>query len=338
MCLTGTGPELLLSGRLPSGNNAYHLGFADWVRFPFPTTGRDFSADYLKSRRSVPTGTLTRGRVMFNQPVATAALLRLRELSGLSRRVAARQIGVDKRTLQSWEDGSITPDADQVAKATRVYGRDLNWFLENRESITDPAEPNIIRVGSQIIDTNRIRLLHPGSHEANRAILNAYVDAVRLTRGVPVTGIVELRALDISQLAKELDVSDPELAELLADIFKLTPAGAQSAARAVLIGSLMALTVAGLMATPWFTPVASAASTPAPSPTVFSLGHLDPTDPHGHITRTAHADEPEEFLSVFSTTPRNGSQAERPATQVFSPDDDRGLQALPAGSPELPEN
>ncbi|MGB6058503.1 MAG: helix-turn-helix domain-containing protein [Microthrixaceae bacterium] len=274
---------------------------------------------------------------MLNQPDTADALKRLRELSGLSRRSAARQMGMDKRTLRSWEEGHATPDQDQVDRATRIYGRGLDWLLADRQPITDPAEPGVIRVGSQTIDIAEIRRNHPVIHDANRATLNAYVDAVRQARGVPVSGIVELRSLDIRLLASELDISDPEIGDLLADVFNMTPAGAQSATRAVLIGSLMAVAAAGMIGATWFAPAASAASQSAAGPmfTTSPFGAVvSPDNVRGGSFGPLH----DGSSNVFTVSPRNSSQQTDSASDQTGRSLGQGLQALPAGSPELPEN
>ncbi|MGB3410779.1 MAG: helix-turn-helix transcriptional regulator [Microthrixaceae bacterium] len=337
---------------------------------------------------------------MLNQTDTADALRRLRELSGLSRRGAARQMGMDKRTLRSWEDGHATPDRDQVDHATRVYGRGLDWLLADRQPITDPAEPGVLRVGSQTIDIAEIRRNHPVIHDSNRATLHAYVDAVRQVRGVPVKGIVELRSLDIRLLASELDISDPAIGDLLADVFNMTPAGAQSATRAMLIGSLMAVAAAGMIGATWFAPAASAAppasaavapAATAPAATVLSATPTSttPTSSSGPAAAVSSATESVEFAAyaapstphwevptssrtgvgpmfttspfgagmsqetasggyfdplhdgssnVFTVSPRHSSQQTDSASAVSGPSLGQGLQALPAGSHELPEN
>lgn len=321
---------------------------------------------------------------MLNRPDTADALKRLRELSGLSRRAAARQMNMDKRTLRSWEEGHTTPDHDQLDRATRIYGRGLDWLLTDRQPITDATEPGVIRVGSQTIDIAEIRRHHPIIHDANWATLNAYVDAVRQVRGVPVNGIVELRSLDIRLLASELEISDPEIGDLLADVFNLTPAGAQSATRAVLIGSLMVVAAAGMIGATWFAPTASAApvststsgsaspvsasASPAPlsappvpvasaAPTASEASHSEPptssrtavgpmftTSPFGVVVSPINVSDGsvdplnDGSTNVFTVSPRGSSQRTDSVPGSAGLSLGQGLQALPAGSPQLPES
>ncbi|HTO00215.1 MAG TPA: helix-turn-helix domain-containing protein [Microthrixaceae bacterium] len=302
---------------------------------------------------------------MLDEQATSEALRRLRELSGMSQRVAARQIGVDKRTLRDWESRRSAPDESQVARATAIYGRGLGSLLTERQSIVDPLTPGIISVGSEEVDISQIRRDNPGIHNANRATLVAYLDAVRRSRGIPVEGIVELRSVDIQALARELDISDEALGELLSEIFHLTPAGTQAATRAILIGSLMALTAVGVITGPWFAPAASAApaaQTPATqqstqqsearpveqsavAPTTSkSVTDLFSTSPFGATGPSAQTDSSlnpagptGDGSAVFSVSPREPSQADDSLPDATGPLPGQGLQALPAGSPELPD-
>ena len=313
---------------------------------------------------------------MLDEQATSEALKRLRELSGMSQRLAARQMGIEKRTLRSWESHRSTPDQDQISTATSIYGRGLNSLFTDRQSINDPLTPGIIKVGSEEVDITQIRRDNPGIHDANRATIVAYLDAVRRVRGIPVEGIVELRSVDIQALAKELDISDPELSDLLSEVFNLTPAGAQSATRAVLIGALLALSAVGVIGGSWFAPAASAATAtrdasthqsaqPAGGPSaapdsaepasvapdsasprsaklrpmtpLFATSPFDALDPPAEgAGPRPSAAIPGERSAVFSVTPRDSSQDGDSLSDAITFPLGQGLHALTAGSPELP--
>lgn len=226
---------------------------------------------------------------MLDETTTGHALRRLRELSGLSERRAARAIGVRRSELRSWESQDTMPDDEHLARAVGVYGRDLQGVVATRRPLTDPERPGLLLVGEEeIVVAEHVRE-SDDPHHRNEALLRTYVDAVRRQRGVPLDQAVELRADDLNSLATELDLEDDHLRGLLGDLLDLTPAGAQFATRALLVGALIAVLSTGAVQSTWLAPTASASTataavpavvtehTPTTTPT-FWAGDLGPTE------------------------------------------------------------
>lgn len=205
---------------------------------------------------------------MLDDSQIAAALGRLRTLSGLSQRVAARSIGVRLTVLRSWEARQSSPTRAQLTDALRVYGHDVEQVLTPRTGLRRPDEPGILRVGSTVIATAAIRADHDNGHEANRRIIAEYLAAIRHERRVDSLEAVELRAVDLGHLAAELDVSDGQLSDLLAEQLNLTPAGALFATRAVLVAALMSFAAITTLGNGWLqtaSPSSTAGSAPSGS-------------------------------------------------------------------------
>jgi len=195
---------------------------------------------------------------MLDETTTGRALQRLRELSGLSERAAARQCGVRPSVLRSWETRRSMPDADQIARAVAVYGRDLGDAIPPRSPLTDPTRPGVLVVGEEEIDVADHIVAGSSTHQDNNAVICAYLAAVRRQRGLEDTDSVDLRAEDLAALAVELDLGDADLQHLLAALLDLTPAGAQLTMRTLLVGALVALLATGVVHGSWLAPTASA--------------------------------------------------------------------------------
>ncbi|MCB1256376.1 MAG: helix-turn-helix transcriptional regulator [Microthrixaceae bacterium] len=176
---------------------------------------------------------------MLDDSQIAAALGRLRTLSGLSQRAAARSIGVRLTVLRSWEARQSSPTRSQLATAIAVYGHDVEQLLSTRTDLDSPSSPGMLQVGSTLIDTLEIRANFETSSDANARILSEYLAAVRQERGTKTLEAVELRSVDLARLADVLDISDSQLGDILADQLNLTPAGGLLATRAVLVAALM---------------------------------------------------------------------------------------------------
>lgn len=176
---------------------------------------------------------------MLDDSQIAAALGRLRTLSGMSQRAAARGIGVRLAVLRSWETRQSSPTRSQLATAIAVYGHDVAQLLATRTEIDSPSSPGMLQVGSTLIDTLEIRANNENPTDANRRILSEYLAAVRHERGTKTLEAVELRSVDLAKLADVLDISDSQLGDILADQLNLTPAGGLVATRAVLVAALM---------------------------------------------------------------------------------------------------
>lgn len=220
---------------------------------------------------------------MLDETTTGHALQRLRELSGLNERSAARALGVHRSELRAWESGRSLPDDAQLARAVAVYGRDLRDVIATRRSLTDPERPGVLIVGDEEIFVADHVDTHPDPHRRNAALLRSYVGAVRRQRGVPSGQPVELRSDDLVSLAVELDLGDEQLQTLLAEILDLTPTGAQFTVRALLVGALVAVLASGVVQSTWMAPSASATTAPnvaehtLEAPT-FWAGDLGPTE------------------------------------------------------------
>ncbi len=225
---------------------------------------------------------------MLDETTTGQALRRLRELSGMSDRVAARRLGVSRSELRDWEAHRRRPDADQLARCVEVYGQDVESALAIRTPLTQAGRPGVLVIGDEEVVIADHLAHAAGSHAANEAVLGSYLAAVRRQRGLPAGSVVHLRSADIGSLAIELDLTDDHLQELLAELLDLTPAGAQYTARALLVGALVAVMATGLVQSSWFTPNVSASpAAPAAelaSPIVearaplFHAGDLGPTE------------------------------------------------------------
>lgn len=176
---------------------------------------------------------------MLDDSQIAAALGRLRTLSGMSQRAAARGIGVRLAVLRSWETRQSSPTRSQLATTIAVYGHDVAQLLATRTGLDSPNSPGVLQVGSTLIDTLEIRANNENPTDANRRILSEYLAAVRHERGTKTLEAVELRSVDLAKLADVLDISDSQLGDILADQLNLTPAGGLLATRAVLVAALM---------------------------------------------------------------------------------------------------
>lgn len=164
---------------------------------------------------------------------------RLRELSGLSLRDAARRIGVPPGLLRSWEEQRAVPSAGALDAMIGLYATGLDDLLGPRELLESPDRPGVLLVGGTSIDTNRIRERIPDVTECNRWILTEYLDAVRRSRRHGDGDRPALRSQDLMHLARVLDVSDHDLDQLLADVLD-TPANvAERTGRALMVAGLM---------------------------------------------------------------------------------------------------
>jgi transcriptional regulator with XRE-family HTH domain len=218
---------------------------------------------------------------MLDESTTGQALRRLRELSGMNERTAARRLGVRRAELRDWEEHRAAPDAAQLTRAIDVYGQDAETTLAIRRPLTEPDRPGVLVVGDEeIVIADHVRTAAT-SHEANEAVLASYLAAVRRQRSLAADAPVQLRSADISSLSIELDLTDDHLLDLLADLLQLTPAGAQYTTRALLVGGLVALMATGVVQAGWFTPTASASTTPTTieaERVVFDAGDLGPTE------------------------------------------------------------
>lgn len=163
----------------------------------------------------------------------------LRVHSGLSRRRAARRIGVSRGVLRSWEDQRSVPTASGLDAAIDLYGTGLEDLLGSRQPLESPDEPGVLFVGEHRIDTNTMRLVTPDLAECNRRILSSYLDAVRRARGYRDDERPALRSDDLIELARVLDVSDHHLDRLLAVQLDLDTATARRTSRALMVAGLM---------------------------------------------------------------------------------------------------
>jgi len=220
---------------------------------------------------------------MLDESTTGQALRRLRELSGMNERTAARRLGVRRAELRDWEEHRAAPDAAQLTRAIDVYGQDAETTLAIRRPLTEPDRPGVLVIGDEeIVIADHVRTAAT-SHEANEAVLSSYLAAVRRQRSLSADAPVQLRSADISSLSIELDLTDDHLQDLLADLLGLTPAGAQYTTRALLVGGLVALMATGVVQAGWFTPSASAATATTPTTieaerVVFDAGELGPTE------------------------------------------------------------
>ena len=224
---------------------------------------------------------------MLDETTTGQVLRRLRELSGMSDRAAARRLGVSRSELRDWEAHRAEPDADQLTRAVEVYGHDVESALAIRTPLTQPGRPGVLLIGDEeVVVADHLRLAAT-SHAANQAVLTSYLAAVRRQRGLEPDSPVQLRAHDIGSLAIELDLTDDHLQALLAELLDLTPAGAQYTTRALLVGALVAVMATGLVQNSWFVPNASASPARDDTPpaqvveahtALFDAGDLGPTE------------------------------------------------------------
>lgn len=293
---------------------------------------------------------------------AGAALRRARELTGLSERSAARELGVRRGRLRDWERDRSAPDGDELARAITLYSQDLDRIWPDRQPLVSPDEPGVLVVGDErIVLTDLARIRDDGVDAPdNRVVLTRYLAAVRRQRGVAPDAPVELRASDLASLAWVLDLADVALESELAELLDLTPAGARWTARALVVGSLMALGATALAGTAWIAPVGASTSVEAAAPaaaTVFAP-EVAPTtqvsaratvqfapaevDPDAPVEAEVVAD-PATNGSPFSTEPGSTPVelapavfATAPATEWTQVDDDATAAVIETSATELP--
>ena len=204
---------------------------------------------------------------MLDESTTGQTLRRLRELSGMNERTAARRLGVRRAELRDWEEHRAAPDAAQLTRAIDVYGQDAETTLAIRRPLTEPDRPGVLVVGDEeIVIADHVRTAAT-SHQANEAVLASYLAAVRRQRSLAADAPVQLRSADISSLSIELDLTDDHLQDLLADLLQLTPAGAQYTTRALLVVGVVAVAAdaLGVNHPACTTPVAISATSPPTS-------------------------------------------------------------------------
>lgn len=209
-----------------------------------------------------------------SDPPLGRCLARARGVAGLSVRGAARQLGVRPTTLRSWESGDVAPGTDDLERAIQLYGTDIDRIWPDRRPLVHPSEPGVLIVGDERV---------PAEGD-NRAILTAYLEAVRRQRNSDPDSAVELRADDVGALAWVLDLDDDSLESLLAELFNLTPAGAKLTMRALAVGVLGTIGIVTVLSASWFAGSAGAvagdgatATAPAPAAAVASPFSTEPT-------------------------------------------------------------
>ena len=224
---------------------------------------------------------------MLDETTTGRALERLRQLSGMSERAAARRFGVKPSILRSWECHRTSPDADEIARAVTVYGRDLGDAIAPRTPLTDPTRPGVLIVGEEEVVVADHLVPGSSTHEDNGDLLSAYLAAVRRQRGLADIDRVDLRSEDLEALAVELDLGDAHLQQLLADMLDLTPAGAQFTVRTLLVGALVALIASGVVQGSWMSPTASASESRVPAVRTEQIDQHRPTFWAGDLGPTA---------------------------------------------------
>ena len=235
---------------------------------------------------------------MLDETTTGRALERLRQLSGMSERAAARSLGVKPSILRSWECHRTSPDADQIARAVTVYGRDLGDAIAPRTPLTDPTRPGVLIVGEEEVVVADHLVPGSSTHEDNGDLLSAYLAAVRRQRGLADIDRVDLRSEDLAALAVELDLGDAHLQQLLADMLDLTPAGAQFTVRTLLVGALVALIASGVVQGSWMSPTASASESRVPAVRTEQIDQHRPTFWAGDLGPTTRGPV---FASPLST-------------------------------------
>lgn len=210
-------------------------------------------------------------------------LQRARTVAGLSTRRAARELRVRHSLLRAWEAGTAVPDTNQIERAIRLYGTDLDKIWPDRRPIISPEEPGVLVVGDERVPTT-------GS---NREILTRYIAAVRRQRGMDERETIDLRASDLAMLGAVLDLDDRELTATLEELLGLTSAGATLTVRALAVGVLTAI-VASLGAAVW---VRTEPISPRVEAAVSSPFSTDATIDRGHQRGT----------STFPTAPATPS-------------------------------
>jgi transcriptional regulator with XRE-family HTH domain len=276
------------------------------------------------------------------------ALRRARELSGMTERSAARELGVRRSRLRGWEQGATPLDADELSRAIRLYSADLDQIWPDRRPIVSDALPGVLVVGDERIEVD-------GS---NRSVLTRYLAAVRRQRGLASDATVELRADDITSLAGVLDLTDAALESELGELLQLTPAGARVTARALAVGALVAIGAVTVVGGSWLSPAgattvdASAAAAEAPAavfaPEVAAVEVSDqaavqfaptPADPDAPVDAEVVVDD-EATPSPFSTEPSAAPVELAPAVFATAPATEwsyvEDAPEPPAATAELP--
>lgn len=134
---------------------------------------------------------------------------RLREARkevGLSTRAVAEilpaRLAVSRTTVASYENGTTVPPVDVLAALANAYQRPLNWFLDNREGLSDFRYRNLV---------GRIRLAAQRQFEAVAAKwADAYVNLQRHLR---------TRQPQRSKVAEPAGISPQALAEKVRRVF-----------------------------------------------------------------------------------------------------------------------
>jgi transcriptional regulator with XRE-family HTH domain len=132
---------------------------------------------------------------------------------GYDERTLAKVLGISRRTLRRWEDGTQIPsdvDIDKLAEACRL---DPVSMFPLRDSVEFDHESGLMRVGAETVG---VALLD------NDSVLLSYVQLVRRQRNMRAGDAVRLRQEDVEALADALDLSDAQLTRRLIRLMGMT--------------------------------------------------------------------------------------------------------------------
>lgn len=230
-----------------------------------------------KSQRTLDLASKEKGVPMLQERDTGDAVHRLRVLSGLNQRTAARRIGISRSTLRSWESHHSIPDASQLLHAVTALGEDMGDLMVPRTDLIDPEHLGLLSVGNEHIVVADHARDSTTPHEFNVSLLHAYLAAVRRQRGLAADASIQLRSHDLAALAVVLDLNDDELQHLLITEFTLSNESARQAVRGLLTAGLVALAASGALQSSWLAQPGLATQHPYHQRTNFFAGNLGPT-------------------------------------------------------------
>lgn len=141
-------------------------------------------------------------------PRLADALLKVRQIRGLTLDEAARQLEVTPRELRGIESGSAHPDPEMIARMAALYALDADRLgTDVMVHRSDPA----IDPEACIIWFGWLPIEYGSNAASNGEILDAVANGVRLLRSADPTASVQMRSEELDLVLTLLDLGDDNL-------------------------------------------------------------------------------------------------------------------------------
>jgi Helix-turn-helix domain len=146
-------------------------------------------------------------------PRVAAVVHQARAGAGIDGRELAKAIGISRRTLRRWEQGSEIPSDDEIDRLADACRVDPLSLFPARDAVELDHTSGLMRVGAETVG---VALLD------NDSVLSSYVHLVRRQRDLRAHDPIRLRQEDVESLADALDLSDSQLTRRLIRIMGMS--------------------------------------------------------------------------------------------------------------------